>query len=371
MTERVLALAQSSRVPGTLEKRDKAVQLLAGFLQQLHGVDSVTLETCAPDHIALFAEHFSRTHGRSQEQMPDGPGLCSPGHLEGTLSALRQWFERQGRRGPWDPQQHSGNPCDAPLVADVRRGYRRQCHEAGYRESSAVPMTYAQQTMLMGHLDGVLAREARSMERLLLLRDATLFSYAWGSAMRGMDVGRLLVSCLEYPSGKPALLPFPHPVSEGFTVLVRPYKTKVCQDRTAEVITLVGLPEDEANMCPLRWLDQYARECLQAGQPLQGYIFRPLSPCDKSVFVEDRFSSASQLARLVTHLQAAGQYCYQTMHSYRRGVLQHDRANGARTKQLLQKGQMASAKTLARYLDLGRGEVRLAKRQRVEAAAGL
>ena len=121
---------------------------------------------------------------------------------------------------------------------------------------------------------------------------------------------------------------------------------------------LVPNPAEPA-FCLLRTLAYYRWCCGQpdarAGSTVRDLLFRPLAP-DQQGFKETALRSASLAARVRLHLQGAGLYEGETVHSFRRGALQASEASGEGVPALLAFGQLRSAATLGRYLDPHRHE---------------
>jgi hypothetical protein len=122
----------------------------------------------------------------------------------------------------------------------------------------------------------------------------------------------------------------------------------------------------EPAFCLPRTLAYYMWCCSQSDAPpgsgVTDLLFRPLAP-DQRGFKDAALCSASLAARVRLHLQAAGLFAGETVHSFRRGALQAAEAAGGEVAALLGLGQLRSLATLARYLDRHRHQRNVRPRQ--------
>ena len=183
----------------------------------------------------------------------------------------------------------------------------------------------------------------------------SLTQYMWATTTRGHDCGRLRLDDFRNPTdaglafaGFPLPLPGTGPLP---TLVVRQLGTKTHQGERAPPHLLS--PCSVVAECFVSTLALYQLACSQHGFPLCGVLFRPRR-ADQHGFEECPMSSSDLCFRLRTHLQLAGLYDGETCHSFRRGALQYQQAQGGTVDQLLGLSQLRSTATLQRYLDPGR-----------------
>eukprot|EP00798_Chlamydomonas_sp_ICE-L_P026376 gene26376-biopygen11331 len=145
------------------------------------------LATARPQEVLVFMQsQFILGHAGSLLPGMTDP-VASPSGVSGALSHFATLFEELGRRGPYDETTGSGNPCDSHEVKRYKQGYTRVLQEAGYQESSAVPLTKPKADLLLAYLDQQIELSASPFQKLSLARDALLCLFAWDSAMRGKE----------------------------------------------------------------------------------------------------------------------------------------------------------------------------------------
>ena len=282
------------------------------------------LATARPQEVLVFMQsQFILGHAGSLLPGMTDP-VASPSGVSGALSHFATLFEELGRRGPYDETTGSGNPCDSHEVKRYKQGYTRVLQEAGYQESSAVPLTKPKADLLLAHLDQQIALSASPFQKLSLARDALLCLFAWDSAMRGKEGGKLCLADFHYMDKTPI---FP---STGY-VSGLPLQTKVMILPThgtktnkrsrihQEPIPLSVGPQPL--LCFLTRLWSYMEECHAAGFTPSHFLFRPEAP-NHSSFKEAPYSTSSFIHRIHKHLGDSGLDNGETSHSFRRGTLQ-------------------------------------------------
>ena len=93
----------------TVVRRDKAMQELHVWLQQLPASMDKSLLTCSPADILVFMEQFwTKQHAGST--LADGSCIASPAGVNQCLSNLSTGFKLVGRVGDWSLTHLHGNP---------------------------------------------------------------------------------------------------------------------------------------------------------------------------------------------------------------------------------------------------------------------
>lgn len=302
--------------------------------------------TCTPDDVLAYFED-----GWLQEHRGRGGGQPAYATVAKAVSLLSSYFVALGRdrvrEGP------DRNPCAAPVVAQYLRGYRRERVQAGVPQSAAVPLSEGLVADLSLWL--VLAAadpELTASARLALLRDRAVFLLLWATCMRAHDCGKLRVTDFRDPLAPQQrayewwVLPRPVvglPYPRGAQLYVWELVDKTHQFGRALPYRLESA--GGGALCPVEALAQYYYACQGpdgiACGPVTGFVFRPLSR-SRQRFEERALGTSTLGARLRAHLCTMGQYGGETCHSFRRGRLQHEVAQGAGLAELMALGHMRS-----------------------------
>ena len=261
-----------------------------------------------------------------------------------------------------------GNPAVTFRVRKWVSGYSEELWRAGYREGSAVPLSPAKLVSLLSYLDTQSTRTGISgLDMLASLRDALCYLYCWRSAMRGKEAGKLELSDLyrdrdgEVPVDFPLSLVLP---ADTLLVVCCHGSKTVRRQLCDPVLFTSGGPHTLDFVARLTF---YLNACTQLGFGVTRYMFRPRVPGNR-VLAETPYSNSSLSTNLRAHLTAMGEYGGESMHSFRRGMLQTAHAAGVPKSVLQQHAQMKGSDNLEKYLDVERHKPRLA-RQALSAAA--
>ena len=333
-----------------------------GLFLQYHAVDGRnTWSTCSDLEVLTFAEaHYlpSRSGRR---------GALAASTVASMFSYLRRSLTAHNRCGPWTGA--SGNPADSQTVRDYVASYTHTSQRAGVHEVSAVPLPEAVFTALLDHLDSELrnialglAPSCRLLDALLLARDAAAFTLLWHSCRRGQDV--LHVAWPHIYSdlcGTPVSELWCTP--EGISVVpdvlyIRPLQTKTEQTQRPETWVLRRAAAGRERYCAVNRLRYLFELCRLAR-------FADFSSARVFVGFTSRTPGAISSNALAQRLQrglqglppalgvGAGGRSY-TLHSFRRGRLQHESALGMGSDELMSMAGMRTFSVLQRYLDVGR-----------------
>ncbi len=319
---------------------------------QLYGQGRGPVDCTPDDVLAYFEDHWLVGHrGR-------GGGQPAYATLAKAVSLLSSYFVSVGRDRVRDGPGR--NPCAAPVVAQYLRGYRRERVRAGEPQSAAVPLSEG----LVSELSLWLVVAAADPElalssRLALLRDRAVFLLLWATCMRAHDCGKLRVTDFRDPLAPQQrayewwVLPQPaldRPYPRGVQLYVWELVDKTHQFGRAAPYRLESA--GGGALCPVEALAKYYYACRGARAecgPVTGFVFRPLDR-SRQRFEERALSTSTLGARLRSHLCAMGLYGGETCHSFRRGRLQHEVAQGAGLSELMALGHMRSPQTVLRYV---------------------
>ena len=360
-----LALEQQQHL---FHKRTQAalqsvVGLFSQYLQQ-HAVDGRNTWATATDiEVLLFAkDHWVTTHRVRNSSAPAASTLAT------MLSCLKRAFRARNRTRHWDGTLQS-NPVESLLVRDYQTLFALRNKSNGVMEKSAVPLLKSVYLALMDNLADQLHEAAsqpswcyRNYDVLLLARDSAAFALLWHSARRGQDilnvewpriacdldgtpVGELWASSLEES-----------PAPEKLYVL--PTRTKTETTQRPQTWVIPRLPPGEERYCAVDRLLQLFRLARAAGVKGfdQGSVFTGFSARTPGVLSASGL--AQRLKRVLNRLPeslrlGAGGREY-TLHSFRRGRMQHEHGEGMPTTQLMELAGLRTFEVAQRYLDVGR-----------------
>ena len=310
-----------------------------------------TLQTARPEELLVFMQSsFIREHAGSR--LPGSTELvASPQGVSCAFSHLSTLFESLGRRGPYDALSRAGNPCDSAEIRRYKQGYGRDLWQAGYQETSAVPMSEALTRQLIQHIDTLVSQSSSSFEKLLHLRDGLLLLFAWYSAMRGKEGGELCLPDLHWADCSPY---FPNGYLPGTPV---PSEIWVYPTHGTKTNKRSRIHQDPAHveassdplMCFPSRLWSYLELSLASGHPISHFLFRPQTAV-RGHFKESAYSSSSFGKMLQNHLSSIGKHTGETGHSFRRGTLQATASKEGMLAAAVQ-GRIKTPAILQRYLD--------------------
>ena len=340
----------------TLQRRDKAMQELDQWLQQLPALWNKTLLTCTPGDLVVYMEyHWLAQHAGTT--LADGSTIASPSGVSQCFSNLSTGFKQIGRNGEWNPISSTGNPVESTLIANYCKGYKLEAWRAGYLEGSAVPMQLEKVTQLVDYLDQALADAQPGIPQLLIQRDIVLITLMWETALRGNNCGKLQWSDFSLPEGQPAPFPLPGPMQTGFSLVIRTNGTKTVKGQRSGPFTLTAT-DDRPHSCLPR-LGQYLHLRFPAGQiATSQFLFSPQA-LDQSSFANRGMTASAINHRLTKHLQDAGLYEGESNHGFRRGQIQSMIAAGLERTAISQVTQIKTASVVDLYADLHRHVPRL------------
>ena len=250
-----------------------------------------TLLTCTPSDLLVYLDEVYVKQYKGAHTAA-GELVAAPSSVEQFVSHLAQVFEDIGRVGPWQPASMIGNPAKSREVQNFKVSYRSEVTSAGVREVSAVPLKPGEEEETLTHLVGAMAVETRPMHRAAMARDGAMRSLLWQTKMRGAEVGSLRISSLQLLDGQPAgsrLFPG-HTFQPGEVLLVRPERTKTEVGSRVQARKVSALVDPV--LSPTMWLHRLFVTAAAAGAPVQGYLFRPMTP-NQQGFKEAPYSRGS------------------------------------------------------------------------------
>jgi hypothetical protein len=328
-----------------------------------------TWQTCTDMDVLVFLQRHYLPNHEGQHG-----GAVAPSTLQKAVSLLSRLFAQEKRSGPWTVVRGTttmlGNPTDSLDVKDFVQMHSEVSQSAGYLESSAVPLPAQHYEELMEGLSEYhnavaswIAGNSPVAEAVLLARDAAAFACLWHSCRRGQDVLNLAWET-RYAGGteQPILASWRAQTNAGLPCQLPPYlmaiprRTKTERTCRPQTLWLWRECQERVSYCTCYWLALLVATARRARAPCpwEGYISRGFSSRNFDVI------GASALAQRFT--QACTKHLLQgtmlgrtySLHSFRRGRLQHEHAHGLSRDELMELAGLSSPEVLKRYLDKGR-----------------
>jgi integrase len=370
MLEKVGAFTrQYVRPAAGLQRHVALVQEFCEFLGAYGEAGCDSLNTCTDVEVLVFLQgHYLRNHqGRGQEEIAGST-------LEKAVTQLRGAFAERCRVGPWmyppGAVAPMGNPAHSLRVSQFVKSYQKYCSAIGIQERSAVPMSYSQYVVLMSGIEDEINEELERVAcgqgslpaLLLLMRDAAAFALMWQSCRRGSDVlnvkwGGIFDGDSDVGVVQACEEGEVRDISETNKLFIIPQKTKTEQVGRAATQVIWRDPALGAVGCAVRVLAQYRNVLRIADVEVSRneYVFISHRRAgDGAITVPallHRFRRA--VARHGVELVNAGRKL--TLHSFRRGRLQHEAyVNDQSHDWLMRLSGIKDVGVLMRYLDEGR-----------------
>lgn len=328
-----------------------------------HAVDDRnTWETASDLEVLVFVKaHWLPRHLGRQSTVPATSTLST------MLSCLKRAFRARNRSGFYDGGTQS-NPVDSQAVEDFKTTFAKQNQRAGRHETSAVPLPASVFKAIMDQLDADLTAAAVgpawsvcNKTVLLLARDAAAFSLLWHSSRRAQDVLHV-----EWPKvwsdrdGTPVRELWRGSVgaAQPSELYIVPISTKTETTSRPQTWVVRRLPTGLERYCAVACLQRLFQLALAAGVPefssasvFVGFSARTPGAISSTALAHRLKDVLAKLSDPVR--RGAGGRNY-SLHSFRRGALQHAAALGVAEPQLMSMAGMRSFDTLQRYLDVGR-----------------
>lgn len=317
----------------------------------------------SPEELVVYHQvHWVPRHGETLLATGVFP---APNSLEGNFSLLSGMFEVAGRTGPYSAELGIGNPVQSRPVRDYKEGYARWATSVGYATTSAQHLTKEKLVALVGETTKKQAAMRATLDwgnrtavvqHLETDRDLVAVCGAWECCLRGHDIGLLMKQSVQDRQGHslfPWLTQRSSVIQAGLQYQIATCGTKTVQRRRAGVVALEAKAEEEAELCFLRRLQQFMRDCQDAGLEDSCYLIRPEWPNHRG-FKGAGMTSGVLNKRFQRLLMQAGLYEGETLHGIRRGTMQDAVGQG---KSVAEVGAHALQKTMAvteMYLDTSR-----------------
>lgn len=344
------AFTRRAEQPGTLlRRRGVAQEFLEWSATVVAGFQPSLVQCTAVQLLTFLHEAWHPRHQGATLDPATGVRWASPGYLSHAVSQLATAMRESG-------MPDADNPGLSYVVGRYLRGYRQSMYQLGYRESSAVPVAWDDLLQVLRHLDARMeGQPLGSVERAVLARDAAASLYLWVTLMRGREAGEMKVSgfrlmrvdcCPAWDLIVRGALP------AGVDVTACPeLGTKSVRHPDLVWTVLTQRESRPVGHCLLWRLQQLALAMDACGFPLVDYVFRPLVASDHRRFQSGPLSAPALNKRLQFHLQALGLWCGQTAHGVKRGRMQHEMFNEARSLSDISHGRHRSESTTMTYVN--------------------
>lgn len=257
-----------------------------------------------------------------------GEAVASASAVKGVINHIAKSYSILG-------YSDERNPGKSEPVRSYREGYRVTLRELGVREKRAKVMPEGKVMGLVEYLNGEV-RKSRGVERCVAAMDRAVVLYLWESWARGKECGSMEKHQIDFEGG-----------------VVRPGWSKtVHEEPSAEISMKNG--NDENTFLWAAGLLMHEMEVRGDGNSSE-FLFRPLNR-RRNGFENAGLTAGAMNRRVQKHLQKAGMYEGETLHSFRRSAVQH--------------AAELENYDVGRLMELGRWKSRAAFRLYVEEIAG-
>ena len=356
------SLAMRSRADSTLAQRRLVEQELLLHLTRLPAVWGVTVMNAQPTDVVVFVSQvWIPRHGRTR--LRNGLVYPSASNIRGMFPALAHVFDRQGRGGDWSLSLPYNNPCRSSLVEDLRQGLERYILAHAPPPVAAVELTEEKLLVSVIDLDARHAAHALDATRLkspfqrmqcvILARDALLFVYLFHSLQRGVEGAAIGLKNLSFLTDNTPLAP-----ADARLLTAAHLRVRTGRQKCAPTGSTLEIPRaDDARLCFMRRLHAFFGVCVRFGLPLEApdyLFFRPSATNSRGAFAGHSLSSSASLARLKQALAKADIDEGETLHSCRRGGIQHEKRKGIPAHETMERANIKTPKIYSLYADPGR-----------------
>jgi integrase len=223
-----------------------------------------------------------------------GEKVVPASSVRGVIQHLAKTYSMRGRRD-------EDNPAKQESVKSYCDGYRNRLHASGVREKRAKLFNKGKVDDLIAYLEKLVS-ESSGLSRCEQLMDLTAVQYLWESWRRGKECGELRADQVDFKT-KEAL----------------PRWSKTVRQEPSARIDLHGAGRGRFMESAARMMKEMERQGHDVGQ---GYLFRPMNKA-RIGFMDSPLSAAALRKRAQRHLQDAGLYEGETLHSFRRSAVQN------------------------------------------------
>jgi integrase len=279
----------------------------------------VTVETATATDVGAFivGDWLPHQSGNCRTVLSaTGQTVASASAVKGVVKDMSKTYTFLGFEG-------NKNPAKLEAVKSFRDGYARYLQNEGVRVQRAKVFTEQKLDALLAFLAGQSASTPEGLEHCTLLMDQAAVLYLWESLARGKECGNLSRQQVELEER--AAYPGPNK-------MVR--QEPSARIPLAEPGAGLRLTFVEAAAQLVRGFDSIGKSISK-----EGFLFRSQNR-QRMGFLSGPISSNSLRKRVQKRLKEAGLFEGETLHSFRRSVVQHATVNlNYNVKQLMELGR--------------------------------
>jgi integrase len=318
--EEAAGVANRSVSKGLEESRRKTFEEFQDFLG-LVGQGKKVENANGLDVVAFVHGYWLKKHKDQCRTRVGGERVASASAVKGVVQHVAKSYSMLG----FADEQIRGK---AESVKSYRDGYRNRLHEQGVREQRAKLMKPGKVADLVTYLEGQIQKES-GVKQCCLMTDLAIVHYLRETWTRGMECGELESCQVDLKTG-----------------IISPGWTKTQQTERSTEIAI----DPKAGF--MQAASRLFLSMERIGQPVEdGFLFRPLNR-KRNGFMNEALKSDAMRRRVQKHLKAAGLFEGETLHSFRRLVVQHSAdIEGYNVKRLLEFGRWRSYAAFRLYVE--------------------
>jgi integrase len=317
------AIAGESVSKGFEASRRRTVEEFKEFLEKVGR--GVGLENASDlDVIAFIQGWWLPAHLKNCRTVSgSGEKVASASSVKGVIQHLAKTYSMRGRRD-------GENPAKQESVRSYCEGYRNRLHANGVREKRAKLFQEGKVEDLIAHLERRID-ESCGLTRCVQRMDLTAVLYLLESWCRGKECGELQADQVNFE-----------------TTEVMPGWSKTVRHEPSACIELQGEGRGRFMESAARLVKEMESEGHGMGR---GYLFRPVNR-SRTGFDDSPLSAAALRKRVQHHLQDAGIYEGETLHTFRRSAVQGAaKIEGYDVKKLMEFGRWKSYSAFRIYVE--------------------
>lgn len=252
----------------------------------------------------------------------------------GVVAKLRKAFEDVGRKGPYLPLTHEGDPTRSVLVREYMTFIRQEQGKTGVHSRSAKHIDKYKMDRFIKNLTGKARRMKKGSRRLRLKLRTAMYGYCYSAIKRLAGAGHVIA-----PN----------------TIRMKDNKGMVCNCTWDKTLTLgkhtfglvcVILSEP---WCPHCLIDEWVIEAKGVGISFETGLLFPKLTKQGTVNLVKRWTSKELRETLKRDLSEFGLYNGETPHSFRHGGTVQSLKKGKSLEKTMCQAYMKSSQTVSVY----------------------
>lgn len=305
---------------------DERTKMFAEFREFLGSIGCRRLEDArGVDVVAFIQGWWLPGHEQNfRTRAADGGKVASASAVKAVIGHVAKSFSVLGFK-------NESNPGKNEVVRSYREGYRADLRERGVRERRAKVMSEGKVKDLVEYLNKEVKRSS-GLERCVAAMDRAIVLYLWETWARGKECGEIEMRQVDSSSG-----------------VIRPGWSKTMREEpSAEISVTADGAADTFLWAATALVHKLEKFGVNVGD---GFLFRPVTR-RRDGFETCALSSGAMNRRIQRHMQRAGVFNGETLHSFRRSAAQHAaELEGYDVAKLMARGRWKSRSAFRVYVE--------------------